>query len=122
MRETMETGPRLCALKEIPDGQGRGFVFGEGTARRAVFVIRRGERLFAYENSCPHVGSPLDWVPDRFLDRDGRHILCSTHGALFRIEDGYCLAGPCAGDSLKPVALAVIAGDIFLVPHTGAAG
>ena len=39
----------------------------------------------------------------RFLDRSGRHILCSTHGALFRITDGRCIKGPCLGASLVPL-------------------
>ena len=58
-----------------------------------------------FQNSCPHRGTPLDWLPDRFLDRGGRHILCATHGALFRIEDGFCLSGPCAGARLRRVAI-----------------
>ncbi|MDJ0949893.1 MAG: Rieske (2Fe-2S) protein [Alphaproteobacteria bacterium] len=111
---TPAPGYPLCALAEIPDGGGRGFVFGGGTERRAIFVVRRGDRVFAYENSCPHVGTPLDWVPDQFLDRDGAHILCSTHGALFRIEDGYCLSGPCAGDRLSQVAVAVRDGMVVM--------
>jgi nitrite reductase/ring-hydroxylating ferredoxin subunit len=28
--------------------------------------------------------------------------LCSSHGALFRIVDGVCIAGPCAGQRLWP--------------------
>ncbi len=109
----------LCAAADVPDGSGRGFVFGTGTGRRAVFVIRRGPDVYAYENSCPHVGTPLDWIPDQFLDRDGSHILCSTHGALFRIEDGHCVSGPCAGDTLKPVAIRVTGGQIVMVARPG---
>ena len=41
-------------------------------------------------------------VPGRFLTREGDFILCSSHGALFRLGDGLCVAGPCAGRSLKP--------------------
>jgi nitrite reductase/ring-hydroxylating ferredoxin subunit len=32
-------------------------------------------------------------------------IQCALHGALFRIEDGYCLYGPCQGASLHPLPL-----------------
>jgi nitrite reductase/ring-hydroxylating ferredoxin subunit len=71
-------------------------------------------RAVAYENSCPHLGSPLDWVPDQFLDLEKRHILCATHGALFRISDGHCLAGPCVGKSLKPVPIRIDRGSIYL--------
>jgi nitrite reductase/ring-hydroxylating ferredoxin subunit len=64
--------------------------------------VRRGERVFGYVNRCPHVGTPLDWIPHDFLDRERRHVVCATHGAVFRIEDGLCLAGPCQGDRLEP--------------------
>lgn len=66
-------------------------------------AIRQGDQVYAYVNSCPHVGTPLDMWPGRFLTRDGEYILCATHGALFRIEDGHCVAGPCAGRGLTPL-------------------
>jgi nitrite reductase/ring-hydroxylating ferredoxin subunit len=101
----------LCRLEDIPDGSGpdgdgRGFWFGADAARFGIFLIRRGDAVYAYENSCPHRFTPLDWRPDHFLDRDGSHILCATHGALFRIADGFCLSGPCVGASLRRVAIA----------------
>ena len=52
---------------------------------RSLFVVRTGATVRAYENSCPHTGGPLDWVPDQFLTREKDMILCATHGALFRI-------------------------------------
>ena len=66
----------------------------------------------AYENACPHTGGPLDWVPDRFLAPGKDMILCATHGALFRIEDGYCLAGPCAGERLTPLPVHIVGGTV----------
>ena len=104
----------LCRLDDIPEPGSRGFRIGSGSESRAVFVVRQSGRVLAYENSCPHTGSPLDWVPDRFLDLEKRHILCATHGALFRIEDGYCVAGPCVGKSLKPVPITVESGHVCL--------
>lgn len=91
----------LCRLDDIPDGKGKGFdLHGDGGGKDEIFVIRRDRRLFAYRNACPHQGSPLDWERDRFLSRDGAYIECQTHGALFEIETGDCIAGPCAGDCL----------------------
>jgi nitrite reductase/ring-hydroxylating ferredoxin subunit len=95
-------GRLLCRLDAIPEGSGRGFWFGRDVERFGVFVLRCNSGFVAYINSCPHRGTPLDWQPDRFLDVTGRLIQCSTHGALFRIEDGACVSGPCAGSSLKP--------------------
>ncbi|MGO8914772.1 MAG: Rieske (2Fe-2S) protein [Stellaceae bacterium] len=106
---------RLCRAEEVPDGGARGFRFGSGTDLEAVFVARKAGALFAYDNACPHLGTPLNFLPDRFLDRDGTHLLCSTHGARFRIEDGYCIDGPCAGKSLRRLSVAVEAGEIMLV-------
>jgi len=88
---------RLCRADEIAEGAGRGFRLGEGTAQIAVFVIRTGGRIRGYVNSCPHIGTPLDFLPDRFFERSGAHLLCGTHGALFRPEDGLCVRGPCVG-------------------------
>ncbi|HUC65591.1 MAG TPA: Rieske 2Fe-2S domain-containing protein [Stellaceae bacterium] len=108
------TQRRLCRVEEIPDGGGRGFRFGSGPDLAAVFVVKRAGALYAYVNSCPHLGTPLDFLPDRFFDRDGRHLLCSTHGARFRIDDGYCVDGPCAGRRLRAALIRVEAGDILL--------
>lgn len=104
----------LCAEGDIPEGQGRGFVFGEGTARQAVFVIRWQGALHAYRNSCPHVGSPLDWPENRFFDASGRYLMCGTHGAVFRPEDGFCVEGPCAGRALERVVIRLREQQIYL--------
>jgi len=104
---------RLCAEDEIPEGAGRGFVFGEGMDRQAIFVIRWQGVLRAYRNECPHVGSPLDWPENRFFDASGRYLMCGTHGAVFRPEDGFCIEGPCAGRALTPITAAVEDGSIF---------
>lgn len=109
------TAPRiLCRLVEIPDGEGRGFAFGSGNELELVFVMRRGGRVFGYRNSCPHTGTPLDMIPDRFLTRDRRHLLCATHGAQFRMADGYCVLGPCKGERLKALPVFVVDGAVVL--------
>lgn len=102
---------RLCRLDDIPDGEGRGFEAGDGGDD--FFVVRQGDRVYGYINCCPHAASPLDWVENRFMNLDKSRILCATHGAEFRIEDGYCVFGPCQGRSLSPVALSVHNGEIF---------
>jgi nitrite reductase/ring-hydroxylating ferredoxin subunit len=108
---------RLCGLDEIADGEARGFDFGRGAEPREVFLVRDGGRVHGYVNSCPHLGTPLEFNPDGFLTADGSAILCSTHGALFRIEDGYCFAGPCAGSSLTALSLVVDpTGTVLLEP------
>ncbi len=70
-----------------------------------MIVVRRGDDVFAYVNSCPHVGLPLDMRPGQFLNLEKTHILCTNHGALFDMENGSCLDGPCFGDSLGKIPL-----------------
>lgn len=107
-----QPGRLLCRLAEISDPGSRAFDLEEG----AIFLVRRGAVLSAYVNSCPHTGGPLDWVEGQFLDLERRRILCATHGALFRLEDGQCLAGPCKGKGLTPVAIRVTEGEVRLAP------
>ncbi|HXY99167.1 MAG TPA: Rieske (2Fe-2S) protein [Stellaceae bacterium] len=106
---------RLCRAEEVPEGGARGFRFEQGADFMAVFVTRKGGELIAYDNSCPHMGTPLDVRPGRFITSDRRHLSCGTHGARFRFEDGYCLAGPCKGQSLRRLEIAVEAGEIVLL-------
>ena len=118
MTEAAKAGTLLCRLGDIEDGEAKGFLLGEGVEQRDIFVVRDGARAFGYVNSCPHVGTPLDWTPDEFMSGDGGHIMCRTHGALFEIADGTCIAGPCIGDRLTPVALELDGeGRIILVGH-----
>ncbi len=100
----------LCHLTDIPDGEGKSFPWQE----RDLFVIRKGLRAFAYVNRCPHAGTELNWQDGQFMSRDKQFIQCHTHGALFDIETGACLAGPCAGASLARVEISIENGQILL--------
>ncbi|MDJ0778635.1 MAG: Rieske 2Fe-2S domain-containing protein [Gammaproteobacteria bacterium] len=79
------------------------------------FVVQRDGELFAYRNSCPHTGSPLDWVEHQFLDLDGALIQCATHDARFLIDTGECVFGPCPGTSLEPLAIGLDGDLVYLV-------
>jgi len=68
-----------------------------------LFAVKKADQIYLYWNRCPHLGTPLEWLENEFLDADGALIQCSTHGALFQIEDGHCLAGPCRGKYLQKV-------------------
>lgn len=104
---------RLCALDDIPDGEAKGFAAPPGDFV-GLFAMRQGDVVRVWRNSCPHLGVPLDWAPDEFLDATGTLIQCATHGAKFRLDDGYCISGPCTGESLEPIACAVHDGQVFL--------
>lgn len=104
----------LCRVDDIAEPGAKGFTFDVDGGRREVFVVRRLGHLFAYENACPHIGTPLDFMPDQFLTRDRKHLLCSTHGALFEIATGLCIHGPCKGRSLRVLPVALRDGMIVL--------
>ncbi|KTC63714.1 Rieske (2Fe-2S) protein [Pseudomonas fluorescens ABAC62] len=69
-----------------------------------LLAVRRNGIAYFYINRCPHRGIPLEWKPDQFLDDSASLIQCATHGALFLIESGECISGPCSGKSLKALA------------------
>ncbi|MFA1030544.1 Rieske 2Fe-2S protein [Pseudomonas syringae pv. helianthi] len=89
----------LCTSRHLPEAQSRGFELGE----HSLFAVRRQGHVFVYKNRCPHRGIALEWQPDQFLDSSTSLIQCATHGALFLIESGECVAGPCAGHSLSAI-------------------
>ncbi|MEQ1863476.1 MAG: Rieske (2Fe-2S) protein [Micropepsaceae bacterium] len=104
----------LCQAEDIGEGCARGFVIGEGKDRLEVVVVRKHGALRAYVNSCPHQLTPLETFPDRFLNEDGTLLVCSTHGARFRVEDGYCVSGPCQGKSLVSISFEIRDGFVFV--------
>jgi len=109
-------GTPLCAVQDIADGAAREFCFGKGRETFRLVVLRSGDRVWGYVNFCPHFSLPLNTEPDRFLLFAGR-IYCANHTAAFRIEDGYCEDGPCAGDWLERVPLAVDQGVVKIATN-----
>jgi nitrite reductase/ring-hydroxylating ferredoxin subunit len=105
----------LCRAEDIPEGAVRGFPpLPDG--RLGLIALRWGGVLRVYVNACPHLGLPLEILPDRFLDATGRFLVCSAHGARFRPEDGRCVCGPCAGQALEPVPCEVDTAGNMTVP------
>jgi nitrite reductase/ring-hydroxylating ferredoxin subunit len=97
---------------DIADPGARGFRFREDARLFAGFVVRAGETVAGYVDSCPHAGWPLAAMDDRYLTRSGQHILCSGHGALFDLN-GTCVTGPCLGERLTEWTVELRDGDVF---------
>jgi nitrite reductase/ring-hydroxylating ferredoxin subunit len=108
----------LCRVDDVPDGQGKGFPATPG-GFTGIFAVRQGDAVRVWVNACPHVGTPLDWTPDKFMSRDGRHIVCATHGALFSPETGECVQGPCRGDYIDAVAAEIRDGVVYVPADAG---
>lgn len=104
----------LCALEDLSDGASLG-VLPDRKGRDRVVLVRQGPRVHAYINNCPHYDrAPLGWKKNEFLSGDGKHIMCASHGALFRIADGVCELGPCLGQELTRIPVEIDGGLIIL--------
>jgi nitrite reductase/ring-hydroxylating ferredoxin subunit len=84
----------------------RGRFVRVGTWTSGVLVGRVGGTWRAYANECRHRALPLDLGASSPMSDDGRYLLCHQHGALYRVDDGYCFAGPCAGERLRALRVA----------------
>lgn len=108
-----QPGDRLCAFDDLADPGAKELDYREGQTWFSMFVVRRGAAAFAYVNLCPHAGRPLNYGPDAFLTPDRTHLMCAAHGAVFRIEDGACVAGPCLGKTLATFPVEVKDGAVY---------
>lgn len=109
-----DTPQVLMPLHRIADG---GLAEAEGAVdgvHESLIVHRRGDAVRAWLNVCPHAGRRLDWAPGQFLVSKDGLLVCAAHGASFDLADGACIAGPCRGQSLAPVAVGVEGEDIVL--------
>lgn len=106
---TREAADFLCDLDAVPD-LGARVIDG---ATGSFLVVRSTEGLAGFVNACPHRGTPLENPLGAVLDAQARLLVCSTHGARFRLSDGVCVSGPCVGERLKAIPLAVRDGRVF---------
>jgi nitrite reductase/ring-hydroxylating ferredoxin subunit len=112
----------VCRDEALGEKETAKFAIGSGKDAREGFVIRHGGIVHAYRNECRHIPLTMDWVENRFLSRDRCWIQCSTHGALYEIATGLCVAGPPAGKSLRSLPVEVVDGVIVVRVPAGEAG
>jgi nitrite reductase/ring-hydroxylating ferredoxin subunit len=119
METLIQTEARaLCRVDEIVDGDAKVFPPAPGGFNGLV-AWRQGDEVRVYVNSCPHIGTPLDWLPDRFMSKDRQYIICATHGAAFAPTTGECLLGPCKCDYLDVVKTEIRDGVIYVPSNAG---
>ncbi|HMW46893.1 MAG TPA: Rieske (2Fe-2S) protein [Cellvibrionaceae bacterium] len=99
----------VCRADDIACGTAKGFCIAE----ERFFILNQGGEFRAYRNRCPHLNIPLEWQEDSFLCKDTDLVRCATHGALFLPENGLCVSGPCAGQSLEPLTIALRRDGIY---------
>ena len=98
---------KVCEVGEIENPGSYAFELSGGNFPIPGFLVRNGETIFAYVNVCPHLGRHMQWAPHRFLTKDLQNIICAAHGAVFEIDTGLCVGGPCLGDSLRSLSVRV---------------
>jgi nitrite reductase/ring-hydroxylating ferredoxin subunit len=111
----IDTARAICRVTELSDPGTRAFTVGSGDWPLKGFVVRKGAQVFAYVNRCPHAGHPLNWQANDFLTLDDTIIICRSHGALFDLSTGLCVAGPCAGANLRSIAVRIEHDYVMLV-------
>ena len=107
----------ICASDEVIEG-GKGVrfpltAFGD---KASGFVVRYNGKAYAYLNQCAHVPIELDWAEGEFFESSGTFLMCSTHGAIYVPESGFCAGGPCRGGRLRPIPLREVDGKIYWQP------
>lgn len=117
------TAYAICRFSDIPSQRARGFhlvVVGENGKPQPwpIVIVRWGRQVFGYVNKCPHHGVSLDWERGQFLDPNGTRLMCGKHGSTFELSTGACVDGPCKGQGLAPIALAVLDGEICVTGVT----
>ncbi|MGL4574276.1 MAG: Rieske (2Fe-2S) protein [Burkholderiaceae bacterium] len=106
----------LCASDDLWE-RGRGVRFHVMTPGGAenAFAVRYEGTAYAYINRCMHLPQEMDWTSGEFFDDECEYIICASHGALYRPQDGVCVAGPCRGASLLRVPLEENAAGVFWI-------
>ncbi|MBZ6494716.1 Rieske (2Fe-2S) protein [Natrinema longum] len=104
---------RIAPLADVPANGTLRCEARSGARGTELILQRQGEDAVAWRNSCPH-------KPDVRLDPGSGAIVtddqlvCHEHGARFECGDGVCTAGPCRGDALESIAVAVRDGTVYL--------
>jgi nitrite reductase/ring-hydroxylating ferredoxin subunit len=80
------------------------------------FVVRYDGVVRGYLNRCAHVPIELDWSEGDFFESSGLFLMCSTHGAIYVPETGFCAGGPCKGGRLRPIAVRELENKIYWQP------
>lgn len=109
----------VCASEALAEG-GDGARFAlPGPERQTGFAVRWRSQVFAYLNQCQHIPVELDWQEGKFFDASGLYLVCATHGATYRANDGVCIDGPCIGRRLQSLQVVELDGTVWVAMKSG---
>ena len=103
---------------DLTQGVVRAVQLPRGTDKRpreALLVLGSDGKPRAYLNRCRHLPIPIDSGSRRFLNIERTHLLCGTHGALYRFDDGMCVEGPCTHMALEALFVDEQDGELFVL-------
>jgi len=111
----LHPGEYVCASNQLQEGgSGVRFLVERNGHTRPAFAVRHVGCAVAYLNRCAHKLVELDWQEGEFFDAEHRHLVCTTHGALYDPASGVCVGGPCRGASLTAVPVREVNGAVWL--------
>ena len=93
---------RICSVEDVPPGEGRAIT----VQGRRIAIFRSGERWYALDAACPHLGGPL---ADGILADTA--VTCPLHERRFALDTGQALSG---GPCVTAHAVEVRAGQVYL--------
>ena len=97
----------LAGVNELSDRETKVVAYPGKPPYRSIILVRLGDAFRAYWNVCKHVSIPLDGGLGHLpLAKD--ELVCLTHGARYRSDDGLCIKGPCKDQKLDVIELEVI--------------
>lgn len=104
----------LIRVDDIPLWGHRFAYENNGFEEEAILLRLTDGSIKAYKNECKHLPMKLDERdPHDIWDSSGELLTCSSHGALYRPDDGECVAGPCQGAVLEAVPIVVKDGSVY---------
>jgi nitrite reductase/ring-hydroxylating ferredoxin subunit len=107
----------VCREEDLRDGTVRTVALGydhDGLPIMALLLRDENGDIVAYRNLCRHLPVPLDGGTGELLSEDGAHLICGTHGATYRLQDGYCVEGPCEGLALQRLYVREDRGELYV--------
>jgi len=109
---------RVCASDALVAGEVQTVALapdGRGRPREALILRDAGGTARAYLNRCRHLPIPIDCGSRDFYDESKTRLICVTHGATYRLDDGVCDWGPCKNDALEALPLVEREGVLYVV-------
>ncbi len=69
----------VCKVQDVPEGEGKVVPVG----RKILAIFRSGERFYAVDDVCPHMGASLG---GGYVENET--VTCPWHAWRFRLTDG----------------------------------